>query len=172
MKYTIKHACGHESEKQLYGKGELRKKAIARLEKTDCVNCRAKQALSYYNLSGSNAQIAWAGDLIDKALYGISRFKREYDLYSLELVAKWYLSHDKASWYIDNQLIDGVYSALDAMSREEIEAIGREVKKSYKDTENLSPTYKYKGVDLTDEEERKIRNKIANLTSKDIKNEQ
>lgn len=77
MKYTVKMACGHEVEIQLYGPTAQREKRIAYLEKhgkcDECVEAERKaadqqqaekdQAAGMPELEGTEKQVAWARKL-------------------------------------------------------------------------------------------------------------
>lgn len=58
-KYTVKHACGHTSDITLFGKHDGRWAQLARLEKQNCINCRAATS----GLEGTPKQCAWASDI-------------------------------------------------------------------------------------------------------------
>jgi hypothetical protein len=72
-KYRIHHACGHETEIQLFGKISDREREIARLEKAECPACRAAVAQKAAKeaglpaLTGSDKQVSWASDIRAKA---------------------------------------------------------------------------------------------------------
>lgn len=72
-KYWITYKCGHEVEKQLFGKIKDRENYISWAEEQLCPNCQRKiyhnEALAdaetngYPQLEGSEKQVAWAVDL-------------------------------------------------------------------------------------------------------------
>ena len=65
---TIEHNCGHTSRRQLYGKSSKREWIIEQEEQNPCPDCAADNS----NLKGSPKQVAWAEQIREKALTGLS----------------------------------------------------------------------------------------------------
>lgn len=65
---TLTYACGHQEEKQLYGKMTERERIVAAAAHHDCPACRAEkakvadQAAGLPALQGSEKQIGWASE--------------------------------------------------------------------------------------------------------------
>ena len=72
---TPTHACGHQGERyQAYGKHDGRELQLTAIERQDCPACRKaaadKAALDagLPLLTGSEKQVAWAGEIRERAL--------------------------------------------------------------------------------------------------------
>lgn len=96
---TPTHACGHQGERyQAYGKHDGRERQLAAIERLDCPACRkaaADKAATEAGLPllmGSEKQVAWAGEIRERALR----------LLPAERAAAC-RSETSAKWWIDNR---------------------------------------------------------------------
>jgi len=122
-KYHVTHACGHETEYNLFGPYESRRQRISSLESRLCPECweakrneenakanaaaAAKAAeAGLPALEGTPKQVAWAESIRVKAItYLEERFATitpERQAQIAPLLAK-LKAQDKAAWWIDNR---------------------------------------------------------------------
>ena len=126
-KYEIKHSCGHTEWVELFGRSDERERRVAWLEQQECAECRAAKA---GDLEGSAKQVAWAGDIMAKAMAevegDIERARHEgapadMDANAVadamaEALKDAAASHKSATWWIDNR-----FSAAKALRKEMLE---------------------------------------------------
>jgi hypothetical protein len=90
---TLKYACGHTEDVQLYGKLTERERTVARAENHDCPACRAAKAKAndaesgLPALRGSDKQIAWASQIRAETMATKSAFTATMDMYQAKLDA-------------------------------------------------------------------------------------
>jgi hypothetical protein len=95
------HACGHQGERyQAYGKHDGRARQLAAIERQDCPACRkaaADKAAAEAGLpllSGSEKQVAWAGEIRERALRLLPAEK--VASIRTEALAKWWIDNRSA----------------------------------------------------------------------------
>lgn len=117
MKYEVTMRCGHKVTVDLWGKGELREREIARLERYGmCDECKkakiaeeTKAAVEngLPELEGSEKQILWALDIRKKYVEKANRIMELNTGKPSEEVAKkfceWLIGHTEAHYWIDNR---------------------------------------------------------------------
>ena len=106
-KYEIRHCGGHEGTIQLFGPNKERQQKIEWLESQPCVQCRLAGT---EDLTGSEKQRAWAGEIRQAKLYGLSAEDAEI-----------LMSVKSASWWIDHRGHSGASLAQDIRHQREVE---------------------------------------------------
>ena len=119
-KYTIHHYCGHEETVELFGPNKERQNKIAWLESQPCVQCRLAGT---EDLKGSPKQRAWAGEIRQSKLAGLSTEDTEI-----------LMGIKSARWWIDNRDQSGQSLVNDIKLRREVDQRAENV-----DESKLSP---------------------------------
>ena len=130
--YGIDHSCGHHDRVQLYGKTSGREQEVERREKSLCSDCwkaeqerrntEAAKAAEVANpglptLTGSPAQITWAGAIRAKAIDVIAQAVADADQ-EVTAFAKRVLKQSESRYWIDRRDSFGsAYSARSYLSR-------------------------------------------------------
>jgi hypothetical protein len=94
---TIKYACGHTDQQQMYGKVSERDRRAEYMGRSKCPTCAAAEAVEKSSaaglpvLTGSDKQIAWAAQIRERALRLLPADRAEK--LRPETSAKWWIDH-------------------------------------------------------------------------------